>query len=251
MSSLPCVSEEGGRDGGCAGAAGTAQVTGLAGRGSQAGLRGAAGRLRGGGGAGRPGGGGRLSAVSGGWADSAKEPAQSRPEKRGSWVICPRLSPACRNGRFGREGGQPGRPPAPVARRCLHPGSLRPPASPACPPLPRDPSGLAWVPVTAEPRLAPAATPSPRARPQFSPRPPALHHHGPLVPGSRGGASPRVLSWPLPLEGKPGGGRSGPRSLLAGCTRPHCTASTIRETGPVSALLCQLGRRLEDPRPAL
>lgn len=38
VSSLPCVSEEGGRDGGCAGAAGTTQVAGPAGRGGHAGL---------------------------------------------------------------------------------------------------------------------------------------------------------------------------------------------------------------------
>lgn len=51
VSSLPCLSEEGGRDGGCAGAAGTAQVTGLAGRGGRAGLGGQQGRLRRGAGA--------------------------------------------------------------------------------------------------------------------------------------------------------------------------------------------------------
>ena len=116
VSSLPCVSTEGGRDGGCAGAAGRARAPGPAGRGGRGGGLGP--------------GSSQLQAV-GEWAHIAQEPLQTRPEGAScvSWIRG-RIHQG--PGRLGRGASQPRMPPLKPTpwHKCLGTGSLQPPATP-------------------------------------------------------------------------------------------------------------------------
>lgn len=218
VSSLPCVSEEGGRDGGCAGAAGRVQVTGLAGRGGQA---------------------GRGELHRGHWAGAGgKEPTQPTLRSSCLCLSAPSASPVCMaglgKGTWGQEGGQPC---GMRVEGCVRP---RQPA-PSCLPTRCPVTQPAWVGVTWKPTKHLPVPPPPDSPPPSPLPPPALPPA--WCPEQLVSAHQECFPGPCCWRGHPWGAPTAP---LHSHTVPHAA----RDQSSVYPAL-RLGPPEEDPRPAL